>query len=322
MTCQSELNSNILFYVQAGSSVGMGHLARSAALISGLKKQRHDCELFLDADISGYEVARSKGLNSLISLPSAPKAVIIDALQIEDKMASALRRYFPRILISPVCNRADLATHVLVRAAPPALLEKINPNAELIVNQDFTFATANGLTRKKHTYDRLSVGICLSSDGAQMLQSLLSVISGTSKVVEVRIIGKYTDYLIESETLSFTCISPNPHPWRFLDGINLFIGSDGLMIAEAIAQAIPVISLTTSERNEKNRFLQTAGAMKTFSRGSLDIHGLAGLLTDSKALSDMHLCAWHLNGSCRAESLGLGVVSILKEGKYDEPSLS
>lgn len=304
-------DSLVVFHVQAGTRIGMGHLSRARSVITALQDMGFDCALHLDADAEGLARALSWGLSPTCALPDGPSALVIDAITLDRVQADVLRGYAPRILISPVFNRVDIVSHALLRSAPPVLLDNLPDTAVLHVNTDYAFATAQGLCPRALDFAELEVGVCLSGGVSSMEPNrVLALLDELPQVTKIKVIDP-------------RCLAPlntpvkhvphAEHPWNFLQGINLFIGGDGVMLAEAIAQGLPAISLSRLAGGAKNAALQASRALCMIARDMYMLHKLADLLADRKELKAMHRAALELDGVARATRLAKDIRRIVKE---------
>lgn len=302
----------VAFHIQVSARVGIGHLARSTAVFEGLAKRGIDAEVHLDADPSGRTIATSKGLIPR-RLPRPPAAIIIDATNLAPSVRSRVAELSPRILISPVFEHPEVATHVLVRDANGPLRDGLAESAELVTDPDFAFVTATGLRPAHHEYDRLIVGICLSGGVASHdVENLIGVVASCERVKEVRVIDRQMPNATRAVQTPITHVPTTSQPWDFFHGVNLFVGGDGIMVAEAIAQAIPTISLTSDERHWKNDSLVASGAVERIRRAPLDTARLQHLLESPERLCAMHASALALDGPSRAGALVNRLAQLLR----------
>lgn len=85
------------------------------------------------------------------------------------------------------------------------------------------------------------------------------------------------------------------------------------MIAEAIAQGLPTISLSMPTGNAKNVGLIESGVLRVIERNAFMLTALAALLNDRGALVAMHRAALKLNGAARATRLAQDIRAVLEE---------
>lgn len=272
-----------------------------------------DSAFSMEPDEMGLAEARARGLKLSKSLPLPPAALLLDSIHVPSSLSEWAHAYFPRILISTICDRADLASHVLVRDAPDSLRAALTDGVELYVDHDFAFTTAQGLQQSAINFDTLKVGLCLSGgDDPIDLDAIIATIALNDGVTEIRVIDRRFPASNVPSGVTLLHSPPCREPWQFLSGINVFIGGDGVMLSEAIVQAIPSVSLTTSDRIDKNRFLMNAGAMFPLSRVQFQRKAITDLLSDRNELSRMHDAAKRLARSHRAEALSQRIIEILR----------
>ena len=307
----TEYPREVTFHVQAGTRIGMGHLSRSRAVMKVLKDMGFNCNLHLDADAQGAAKARGWGFAPIDTLPALPSALVIDAVTIDRVQANRLRHYAPRILISPVFNHADIASHALLRNASSALLDNLSGSAMLRIKTDYAFATAHGLSPRALDFAKLEIGLCLSGGVDSMdPNGVLSLLDGLAQVAGVKVIDSRRLIRVG---IPLQHVLHADRPWDFLRGINLFIGGDGVMIAEAIAQGLPTISLSMPTGNAKNVGLIESGVLRVIERNAFMLTALSALLNDRGALVAMHRAALKLNGAARATRLAQDIRAVLEE---------
>lgn len=301
----------VLFHVQAGSRIGIGHLARARAVMEALKELGIDCVVNLDVDYLGMARAHDWGLVQSSSMPVNTSALVIDARTISPAQAEILRRFAPRILISPVFNRADIVTHALLRAAPPQLLSDLPDTVVLNVKMDYAFATARGLSPRMLGFDQLEIGLCLSG-GLDPMEpvGVLSLLAGIKHVAGIRVIDPRIPVPLKKHIQH---VSSADQPWKFFDGINVFIGGNGVMLAEAIAQGLPSISLSTRSEKARNVGLLASGALRIIERGASMLPTLATVLGQRSLLEEMHRAALKLDGARHAARISQDIKKILKD---------
>ncbi|MDX1590243.1 MAG: hypothetical protein R3296_15040 [Oleiphilaceae bacterium] len=280
----------LALYVQASASMGLGHLTRSLAVSRALTAMGFEVRFMLAADSYGREKAEAMGIRS--ETLSTFTSVIIDAASIPEEDARFLRQFRHRILISPVCDRADLATQVLVRAVSEKLRSSLDQNARVTEDPSFALTTTKRLEPRKLTFERIRLGICLSGG-----RDALNMGEFVDRMVRIPSVS--TIHVLHHEALE---VSPewsteihqaryHEDPWSYFSDINVFIGGDGLLISEAIAQGIPTLSLTTEDHYFKNQHLNDSGHLKCFFREALDYWSLQQLLANRHSLEEMHRTA-------------------------------
>ena len=276
------------FYVQATRDAGMGHLSRAGSVAKQLASAGLSCLMFLDADECGSRFARTHGFPVSAEFRATAEIVVIDALDVSDAMAEVLAGYQTRVLISPSFYRANLATHVLIREAPRALLDSLEPGTHLEIDPRFAFATAQGARMIEGQFERLRVGLCLSGGRGTLEGPLLRCLLREDEVEQVTTIADID--VSEAEPYGARLRHTNfaIDPWAFLAGTNVFVAGDGVMVSEAVARAIPTFSVTSRERLHKNAALVEAGVIEPILVEELDCADVRERVVDRSRLTGLH----------------------------------
>jgi len=135
------------------------------------------------------------------------------------------------------------------------------------------------------------------------LEQIIYAIARAPDVSEICIIQRHRPKLATNTRTKIIHTTDRRSPWEFFKNINIFIGGDGVMISEAIAQGIPSVSLTSPERTSKNHWLIKSGALQVLLRNPFDASKLTKILSDKKGLEKMHDAAVKIEGPKRAEKL-------------------
>ena len=306
-----------VFYIQASAATGMGHIVRSAALVKMLGARGLNCCVVLRVDAQGHALARENMLTAhdidVRTVMSLAAPVIIDAVIIPANDALYLSKSPQRILISPVCDRADIATHALVRSVPDALRGTLANNCSLTRDDRYAYATAAGLTPRALDYGRLIVGICLSGGvGQPSIDSLVQAVRGVPGLDAVHVIHpnrpNTSGYGAEVYHRTFC-----EDPWAFLAPINVFIGGDGVMIAEAVAQGLPCLSITRPDLVAKNRTFIDAGCVDYCYFDDAPVATLTAFLSDRERLTSMHRAAIETGAGQTAGALADEIAHLVNE---------
>lgn len=283
----------VTFYVQAGAAIGIGHLERSTVLARELARAGLQAQFRLVADALGRDEAAARKIHDAAPGRKGGRAVVIDAVTIPASDARWISRFDKRILISPVCDRADLATHVLVRRAPEKLRSALSAGALLIEDPTFAFVTSSHLSPRALDFERLTVGICLSgSREGPDLPLLVHAVAKIPTVSAIHVLSRARPPSLPQGAPRLVWQTPDRAPWTFLADVNVFIGGQGLMLAEAAAQGLPVISLAQPDRDSRNRDLVELRCVTEIRRSPLDEAALQKLLADRAALMAMHQAAF------------------------------
>jgi hypothetical protein len=271
----------------------MGHLFRSASVAQAIRRYGIEPVFLLRGDARAIELAKSLGLT--MGSHEHGRPMVIDATTVSPEDAELAMTADPRVLISPVFDRPDLLSHVLVRSVPVLLRKSLGPTVEVIERPEYAFATAHGLVRRDLRFNALRVGICLSGgNDPPYLDRLIRVVSCLPTVAETRVIRHDP---VEPQSLDARCRADvrergfTTSPWSYFSRINLFVGGHGVMVAEAIAQGIPTISVGPPECTGKNEFLAETGALVAVDDDFATNPTLVEVLSDPKQLQALHTAA-------------------------------
>jgi len=306
--------ADIVFYIQASATVGMGHLARSAALIDALERRGIDSRVVLRVDEQGRTLARDKGLTAreiaIVDDTLATTQVVIDAVTLSSGDVRALSGCPRRILVSPVCDRAEIATHVFLRAVPERLRERLASDCVVVEDPAFAYATAASLDPRDLDFNGpLVVGLCMSGGADQPGIDALVRAARAAPGVDVV-------YVLHPETPVIAGEGPpvkhrpfDNEPWDFFAPINVFVTGDGVMMAEAVAQALPCLSVTRPGAAAKNHGLIEAGCVTVAGPDEAPT-ALAALLSDRSRLDRMHHATLTQGGAQDADALASAVAEL------------
>lgn len=276
------------FYVQATAEIGMGHLSRASALAEQLEKLGFACRITVDADEHGRGFAWSHSIVIASDFRRDSDIVVIDAVNLPAARARTISAYTTRILTSPSFRQADIATHVLVRDAPQRLVESLDSAAHLEVDPRFAFATAHGVETLAGDFTDIRVGLCLTAGAASAAEPILACLLAEAGIPQIAAIGDIVLPTAVSHGTRLRHARFAVDPWHFLEGSNVFVGGDGVMVSEAVARALPTFSVTTRTRLEKNRALTAGGAIEPVLSEELDCQRLRHRITDRDRLQQLH----------------------------------
>lgn len=285
----AQVSEVLNFLVQVSKEVGVGHLTRSAAVVRELIKSGLNVQLTLISDDYGREVAGTLGVCFSEILPASTSVVVVDAIEIKDSEADWVLSHHHRLIISPVFNRFDLATHVIVRNLPESMKGAIPKDVKLVEDEGYAFVTSQEVVPVSRSYSELCIGVCLTGGGDLIsLKPLLDELVTINRLKELRLISNTRPSLSDNDAISFAWSGFVENPWDFLQSINIFVGGEGVMLSESVARGIPAISLKLKSKANKNKSLVDSGAVKVIDRDPLDITTLLSLLSDVSVLEEMH----------------------------------
>jgi spore coat polysaccharide biosynthesis predicted glycosyltransferase SpsG len=267
-------------YAQATAEVGMGHLSRAAAVVSQMEDLGFSCRITADVDQCGRRFARRHRIALVDELRGDADVVVIDAVDVSPEAEQVISRYPIRILISPSFRRADLATHALVRDAPPELVASLDVGTRLVVDSRFAFATSHGIEVLADDFADIRVGVCLTGGSSSIAAVVVECLLAASSISRVTAIADLSMPVAGSHGSKLRHLRFTDDPWRLFRTCNVFVGGDGVMVGEAVARAFPTFSLTTQHRMAKNRGLIRAGAIEPVLVEEFDCQSLLKRLTD------------------------------------------
>lgn len=258
----------ILFFAQGSDSLGMGHVSRTLILYRECRKADIPCALVLALDAYADSVMGASQMEYCApnkALMDTADMVVIDAVEISDELASLLASVRCRILISPVFNKFELATHIFVRELARDVKKALPPRVKVIEDINFAFITAELRPDRVLDYRGLHVGICLSGGRQDFpLSRLLFYLKAIENLVSVTVVGDSMDYGGDTRVTFIPVEETSKQLWKRLKHINVFIGRQGLMVSEAVAQTLPVVSFLEEDEAPKNEVLNSLGLVRHF----------------------------------------------------------
>lgn len=282
----------LYLYAQGSKSIGMGHLFRTIRLAELCVQENVAHALILDLDVYAEDWISQRDIEYLtinafdgVEL----EAVVIDAISIGSHLERLFRSARQRVVISPVFNAFHIATHVLVRELSKAVRLALKPSVELIEDESFAFSTAEVKQNRELEYSSLNVGVCLSG-GKQSFPfaiffEYLEAIPGLESVT---LVGEDESCHANFSVDVIPFQESSAALWDKLAHVNVFIGRQGLMVAEALAQSIPVISLRDGQEVQKNMAFIEQGIMKSCEISSIGLEEMAEFLSQKKNIQSVN----------------------------------
>jgi len=308
------MSNKISFYIQAKETDGMGHLRRSIGLIKNFKKQGYIVNVLGDFSTQAKKVLASFNLGSSLQ-ESLGGVVVMDATAISVDIKDQLKSYDLRLLISPIFNDFQFATHVFSRTEVPRKHQFSLENQKVVYDPLFSFTTISNLIRKKSVSSQnLKVGICISGSATYgNLANLLKVCTNSTNVSSVTVLGD----LLPSETI----INGKPvvtgkfvdNLWEHFCDIDFFITGDGLMIFEAMAQAIPTLSLFRAGSWDKNAHFYEKKWCSAVNLIDLGTEKVTNVLSDSKMLREQRKRLFDANFGTQKDALFNSLLNTIRE---------
>ena len=227
--------TEVLIWCDHGPEIGMGHYARSFSLFQNLK---NDCRL---------EV---KFMASKIPNPQyRPDVIIFDSTNINHELFNFIKKVKTRILISPVCSDYSCFDYYVGRILP---FDKTAKLKKYIGEICFDSELANLRSARAQKQDQVSV--CLS--GGNYQQNLIPAITKSlvlsGKFKKIHFPWHYMELALpQTQDVAYIFHKSNDIWLSEFGESKYFIGSDGLMIFEALLLQKSILSITTKERLRK-----------------------------------------------------------------------
>lgn len=246
----------IYLYSQGSETVGLGHLNRTIRLSELFAESNVPHKLLFNLDPYAKTWVENKTRKYLsvydVEIEDLD-AVVIDAIYIDEYTKQLFCNANKRVVISPVFNAFDIATHVLVRELSEDDRLSIPASAEVIQAESFAFITSVRRKNEVLDYSSIRIGICLSGGKQDFpYECFFNSIEKISGVDSITVVGQI-DKVKSKITVNVIPIQKNTALlWKKLENINIFIGRQGLMVSEALAQGIPAISLREVGESQKN----------------------------------------------------------------------
>jgi len=279
----------IFFYAQGSKLTGLGHLSRTIRLSALFSESNIPHDLVFDLDSYAKNWILSRGIKySNIKDVHLDKfdCVVIDAIHVNNEQKALLSRCNRRIIISPVCNIFHIATHILVRELAKDARLAISDSIHITVDESFSFITSEMEVNEDLDFTTLEIGVCLSG-GSQIFpyELFLDYIDTTPSISGLTIVGGKEKVTSKIPINQISHQKTSEDLWHQLKHINLFIGRQGLMVAEALAKSLPVITLTeTSESLKYTDFIER-GIVKNF---EISEHGFKQMSNFMSEASNVH----------------------------------
>ena len=310
------MSNKISFYIQAKETDGLGHLKRSIGLIKNFKKHGYIVNVLGDFSTQAKKVLASVGLGSARQ-ESWSRVVIIDATEISIDIKDQLESYDLRLLISPIFNDFQFATHVFSRTEVPRKRNRSEGLQKVIYDPLFSFTTIGNLIRRKSVSSQnLKVGICISGSATYVnLANLLKACARSRNVASLTVLG---DQLLSEAVINGKPVVTSKfvdNLWEHFCDIDVFITGDGLMIFEAMAQAIPTISLRRSESWSKNAYFYENNWCSEADLNDVNTEKVTNILSDSIMLREQRKRLFDANFGSQKDALFNRLVKTIGELK-------
>lgn len=269
------------FWVEASLEVGMGHLTRSAKVYKALQQRGYAGTFAGSLDEAASSLARLHGLPIKNHPERSSDMVMIDGLNAEESVQEKLRSYPIRGSLTEMPSAPDLPTHYFLRSHPSQARRE---TAKYLVEPGFALSGVQFAPIRELSFDDIHVGLCLSAGQGRDEWTLSRRLLGSASIRQLSVISRSYPPASLAHDNRLKHSVPYWDPWGFFEPINVFVGSDGVMLGEALERGLPVFSITDEVGYEKNRALADSGAISVVRRDLLEDVALGGLVTDPDTL--------------------------------------
>jgi len=312
-----------LLHVQARSDRGVGHVHRSAALFKQLTALGAEVCCRVNGDEVGIDLASRLGLSeSSRSAQAKARVLVVDALELSEADVSFYAGFEKRFLISPVFDDYRFFTHIFVRSPITGSQGLVPETARVYCKPSYAFVTCASAVHHRSDLSRVDVGICLSgSVSFSFIRRLVSAVASVTKVDTIRLVVPDAHSAAVSDTGKVIQGGVLLNPWDFFENINVFIGGEGLMLAEAVSRGVPTFSVATGD-SCRNQSLSSIGALQVIRGQALFSTNFYTQAFTSANLASMREACVALNGADLANELALDILAVGTSISGDEVCIS
>jgi len=235
----------VLIWCDHGPEIGMGHYARSFSLYQKLKNDYR-----LEVKFMASKIPKPRYI---------PDVIIFDSINIKNKLYNIIRKSKIRILISPVCSDYSCFDYYVGRIPP----FKQSFNLKQYIGEicfDFKLKNLRGARAQKQD----QVSICFSGGKYQqnLIPSITHSLVFSGKFKSIHFPWHYKKLALpQTQNVTYIFHKSNDIWLSEFGESKYFIGSDGLMIFEALLLQKSVLSITTKERLRKVAHYEKEGLL-------------------------------------------------------------
>lgn len=244
---------SIDFYLQAGLEFGYGHLARVARLTAQFRDMGWGVRHFGELDPSGVSIAEKRGITLVGPTAQTSETLVIDSVEIVASDEAHVTRYKNRIVLSPTFRRMELASHLFLRSPQVFDSRALRSSVDIKVDERFGFAGIRPAPRRDRFPSELRVGVCMSAGKPGSEWAVAQHILTCGLAYSVHVLSRAPRPSPLASWPNLVSSHPLERPWDFLQGINVFLGGHGVMVAEAIMRGLPTIAFGTPSQLAKNQ---------------------------------------------------------------------
>ncbi|MBF9053383.1 hypothetical protein LSUCC1028_03935 [Rhodobacterales bacterium LSUCC1028] len=244
--------SDVLLYINAGGPHGAGHFWRSYDIAEQLINHGHTPR-FTGSISDEFKSIISSKFDLVYGNIDKIENIIIDAVSVTDEFQSEIIGKNKVILISPISNSYDYATHLCLRE-PLSNSEKAH-DKKCFIDPYFAFSGCAANTKTSFQIkDRYNIGVCISGSKQYVnVSNLLSRLLTKKYVEEIKVISNEEDLIVYQEAGPIEIKRFTKNIWEFLENIDIFVTGDGIMLYEAIYRGIPTLSFCRDAHSAKNK---------------------------------------------------------------------
>ena len=269
------------FYIGAGERDGSGHLNRSKQVIAQLMAFGHGVTVTGNFSRGARATLVESGYEISVAADARGDVLIVDATSIPPEFRSLSDAFRKKILISPVFDKGEIFSCAMTRAHTDTTADVIKAGGRVVIDPRFAFAglCPDQICEAVRPRNRV-VGVCIS--GGESYADIETILEGLSRVTSIKkvIVVGHNGAIANNVDCEISFLSANNDLWGALGHVDLFVTGDGLMLFEAIARAVPAISIVRPNAHHKNRFFYENGWCKKIDLESLSSKTVSRLAED------------------------------------------
>ena len=277
-------------FFQASLISGVGHLMRCSRLIKELEYLNIQIgNIFFNGDEHGRELAKNIGLIISDEFSSNDhEVIIVDCMELSNDVSKYISLYKKRILISPVNNKPEMFNYIAIPNVPNEYKLKASQDTIIITEPSFVFAGIKHININALSFNDINIGICLGGGYLDFeYGNLLEGVAINPAVKSIKIITKKKNVGFNFQTNpKIHIIESANDPWSFFSNVNVFIGGQGVMLAESASRAIPTFSIKLNPQKVVNSSLIQLGSLLEIEIDQLGV--FAETFSNPVKLQSMH----------------------------------
>lgn len=275
--------TEVLIWCDHGPKIGMGHYARSYSLYQKLK--------------TDYRLEVKFMASKIPSPHYKPDVIIFDSTNIKHELYNFIIKIKKRILISPVCSDYSCFDYYVGRILP---FDKTAKLKTYIGEICFDSELENLRSARAQKQDQVSV--CLSGGNYQqhLIPAITQSLVLSGKFKKIHFPWHYKKLVLpQTQDVAYIYHGNNDIWLSEFGESKYFIGSDGLMIFEALLLQKSILSITTKERLRKVAHYEKEGLLSVAINDSDNISDLSkkmqSYVVQNLSSQDMKNKLWYKN---------------------------